>query len=110
MMSAQTSVIKENKKTSCCCAGKDQVRSEGTDRNVPDPDLPLHKLTVVGATCGGCVGKIERALQSVAGVEEARMNLSAGIAFVSGDVATETLVCALKKNWFLGYKNRITRS
>jgi hypothetical protein len=35
MMSKQTTEIKENEKTGgCCCAGKNQHRSEGAERSV----------------------------------------------------------------------------
>jgi len=105
MMSKQTTEIKENEKTGgCCCAGKNQHRSEGAERSVQGNDLPLHTLAVKGATCGGCVEIIERALQSVASVAEARMNLSTGIAIVSGEVAVESLISTLENVGFSAAK------
>jgi Cu+-exporting ATPase len=40
------------------------------------------RLRVEGMTCGGCVARVERALQSVPGVVTARVNLTTGIATV----------------------------
>ena len=104
-MNKQTTEIKENeKKGGCCCAGKNQHQSEGADRSVQSNDSPLHTLAVKGATCGGCVEIIEGSLQSVAGVVEARMNLSTGIAIVSGDVAVESLISTLENVGFSAVK------
>ena len=96
MMVEQTNEIGEKEKSGgCCCSDKVKHQTEKTDRTTQISDLPLHTLVVKGATCGSCVAKIERALQSVAGVEEARMNLSTETAIVSGDVATKSLISAL---------------
>ena len=97
MMSKQTTDInKDGKAGGCCCSGKDQQRDEIANQAVQSNDLPLQKLAVKGASCGGCVGKIERALLSVAGVEEAHMNLSTGVAIVSGDAVMQMLIDALE--------------
>ncbi len=40
------------------------------------------RLRIEGMTCGGCVSRVERALQSVSGVAAARVNLTTGIATV----------------------------
>ena len=40
------------------------------------------RLRIEGMTCGGCVARVERALQSVSGVAAARVNLTTGIATV----------------------------
>jgi Cu+-exporting ATPase len=97
-------LVKNEKVGGCCCADKAQLQAEGSDRSVEGNDFPLHKLIVTGATCGGCASKIERTLQSVAGVEEAHMNLSAGVAVVSGDVTTESLIKALENVGFSASK------
>lgn len=104
-MSKQKIKIEETAKTDgCCCAVKEKVDSDTTERTLQSNDLPLHKLAVVGATCGGCVKKIEQALKSVAGVDDASMNLFAGIAIVSGDVAMSTLIRALEAVGFSATK------
>lgn len=40
------------------------------------------RLRVEGMTCGGCVARVERALQSVPGVAQARVNLSTQLATI----------------------------
>ncbi|MGB3313232.1 MAG: heavy metal translocating P-type ATPase, partial [Albidovulum sp.] len=48
-------------------------------------------FTVEGMSCASCVGRVERALKAVPGVEEAEVNLMAGtarVAFSGTDVAT----------------------
>ncbi len=42
----------------------------------------LVRLRIEGMTCGGCVARVERALQSVAGVAAARVNLTTGLATI----------------------------
>lgn len=104
-MSKQKTEIEETAKIGgCCCAVKEKTDTDTTERNLQSNDLPLHKLAVVGATCGGCVKKIEQALQSVAGVDDASMNLFAGIAIVSGDAAIPTLIRALEAVGFSATK------
>ena len=95
---------KNEKSGGCCCSGK--TRNTGNDlvAETNNTDLPLHVLTVKGASCGGCVGKIERALLSISGVEKAQMNLQTGTAIVSGDVAIETLIRALEDVGFSASK------
>jgi|TARA_R110002074_G_scaffold301789_1_gene473164 copper chaperone CopZ len=97
VMSKQTTEIRKNEKSSgCCCADEGQHRTKKIEQTMKSEDFPLHALAIKGAKCGGCVGKIERALQSVAGVEDARMNLDAGVVIVSGEVSTELLIRALE--------------
>lgn len=42
-------------------------------------------LNVTGMHCGGCTGKVTRALKAVAGVTEAKVSLTAGEAAVQYD-------------------------
>lgn len=71
-------------KNGCCCANQQPsivapiVKDSG--------DLPVQKFKVEGASCGACVGKIERALLTASGVKQARMDLSTGTATVTGTV------------------------
>ncbi|MCY1704050.1 heavy metal translocating P-type ATPase [Deinococcus sp. SL84] len=58
------------------------------------------RLPVEGMTCAACVGRVERALQKVPGVEEAQVNLATEAASVHYDpaaVAPEQLVQAVQK-------------
>lgn len=59
-------------------------------------------LSVRGAKCGGCLSKIEAALQALPGVEQARMNLSNGklrVAWRGPDLANSVAECLTQ----LGY-------
>ena len=61
---------------------------------------PLERLTLVveNMNCGGCMGKVERALKGVEGVKSARANLSArmvGVDAISGRVTPRALIDAL---------------
>ena len=49
-----------------------------------------------GASCAGCVRKIETALSQVAGVEEARVNLADQTLTVTGEVTTDACVAAVE--------------
>ncbi|MDF1644969.1 MAG: heavy metal-associated domain-containing protein [Pseudomonadales bacterium] len=104
MNTKENEKIKNEKSGGCCCSGK--TRNTGNDlvAETNNTDLPLHVLAVNGASCGGCVGKIERALLSIYGVEKAQMNLQTGTAIVSGDVAIETLIRALEDVGFSASK------
>ena len=59
-------------------------------------------LSVRGAKCGGCITKIETALQALPGVTQARMNLSNGKLLVSwtGDLSAKRIASAVSG---LGY-------
>lgn len=46
------------------------------------------KLTVGGMNCGACVNHVTKALQSVAGVQTATVDLAAGSATVQHDETT----------------------
>src|SRR5690606_15939202 len=61
----------------------------------PEPDTPLVSLAITGATCAGCVRKIENALRQVPGVERADVNFGDRTAEVEGRVAPETLIEAV---------------
>jgi Cu+-exporting ATPase len=93
-------VVIENKTSGCCCASKEsQSKLLGSSAN-ENNDLPSQKLIVEGASCGGCVGKIEKALLAVSGVETAKMELSTGIATVSGTAEIQHLIRALESAGF----------
>lgn len=60
-----------------------------------DSDLVTY-LRVNDASCASCVNKIESALNQVAGVEEATMNLAQGTASVLGNTDVNALVRAIE--------------
>jgi len=49
------------------------------------PELLHLSFTVTGLNCAACVQRVEKALSSIAGVHEARVNLASGRAFVTYD-------------------------
>lgn len=53
------------------------------------------RLSIGGMSCAGCVGSVEKALQGVAGVEQASVNFAEHVANVKGDVAPEVLIQAV---------------
>ena len=53
------------------------------------------ELSVAGMTCASCVGRVERALQAVPGVESAAVNLATERATVRGNAAPAALVEAI---------------
>ena len=57
--------------------------------------LPAHMLLIEGMTCASCVSRVEKALQQVAGVSQARVNLGERSALVMGDTDPQQLVAAV---------------
>lgn len=55
-----------------------------------------HRLSIAGMSCAGCVASVEKALQAVTGVQSASVNFAEHTAQVSGDVAAEELITAVK--------------
>jgi Cu+-exporting ATPase len=55
------------------------------------------RLSIAGMACAGCVSAVENALKEVPGVEDAVVNLGERTATVSGEVAAEALIEAVKK-------------
>jgi len=49
--------------------------------SIPERREPI-RLRIEGMTCGGCVARVERALQSVEGVAHARVNLTTQVAVI----------------------------
>ena len=52
-------------------------------------------LDIQGASCAGCVAKIEKSLKAVPGVTSAEMNFADRTATIEGDVASDTLIDAV---------------
>jgi Cu+-exporting ATPase len=64
--------------------------------NRPNPhDTPL-VLHIEGATCAGCVRKIETALRAVPGVRQADMNFATRTATVAGTAGAAELIAAVQ--------------
>jgi len=57
--------------------------------------VPAHMLLIEGMSCASCVSRVEKALQQVAGVSQARVNLGERSALVLGDVEPQSLVAAV---------------
>ncbi|HEK1094020.1 TPA: copper-exporting P-type ATPase CopA [Proteus mirabilis] len=55
------------------------------------------QLLIDGMTCASCVSKVQKALQSVSGVENARVNLAERSALVTGHVNHDDLINAVEK-------------
>ncbi len=64
------------------------------------------ELSIEGMTCASCVGRVERALKAVPGVQQASVNLATERATVQGDATVDaaTLVAAVTK---AGYDARL---
>jgi Au+-exporting ATPase len=81
------------------------VESVGYD--VPAPSIPAVggsvELAIEGMTCASCVGRVERALRAVPGVEEAAVNLATERATVRGSADRAALVTAVEA---VGYEAR----
>ncbi len=54
------------------------------------------RLSISGMMCAGCVSAVEKALQSVAGVTQANVNLAERTAMITGDVDPAAVVKAVK--------------
>ena len=84
----------------CCCASKSSTAATNRSSGGSDSDIPLQRLQVHGATCGGCVRSIEQTLRSVSGVTDACMDLATGVASVVGMVGSNALIEALDRAGF----------
>ncbi len=67
----------------------------------------VHQLLISGMSCASCVSRVQQALQSVPGVEQARVNLAERSALVMGDaVPAGAGAAAVEK---AGYRRRSDR-
>lgn len=57
-------------------------------------------LKVEGMTCGHCQKAVKEALESVAGVQEASVDLEQGIAHVQGQADTQALLAAVQEEGY----------
>lgn len=58
------------------------------------------RLSIAGMMCAGCVSSVEKALSSVAGVENAQVNLAERTALVQGQMQAEALITAVKQSGY----------
>ncbi|MGJ0628115.1 copper-exporting P-type ATPase CopA [Xenorhabdus bovienii] len=65
--------------------------------DTPNNDNDSIQLLLDGMTCASCVSKVQKALQSVDGVENARVNLAERSALVTGIASPNALVDAVIK-------------
>lgn len=79
----------------------DSPRRTGSGADDRMSDRPID-LAVTGMTCAACVGRVERALQDVGGVDRASVNLTTGKARVwaDDDVETTALVAAVRNSGY----------
>ena len=66
-------------------------------------------LTVSGMTCGACVKHVEKAINSIAGVEKVEVDLASGSVKVEGDISQQVneIIAALEED---GYPTKISSS
>jgi Cu+-exporting ATPase len=65
--------------------------------SLPATDDDSIQLLLSGMSCASCVSKVQNALQSVPGVEQARVNLAERSALITGSAAPHALVAAVEK-------------
>ena len=64
-------------------------------------------LTVSGMTCGACVKHVEKAINSIAGVQKVEVDLASGVVKDEGDVSqhVKEMIAALEEE---GYPAQVT--
>ncbi|EOI6869219.1 copper-exporting P-type ATPase CopA [Yersinia enterocolitica] len=85
-------------------AASSTIPAATTDIKNTQPSQPLAEpadndsvqLLLTGMSCASCVSKVQNALQSVDGVEAARVNLAERSALVTGHPSNEALIAAVK--------------
>jgi copper chaperone CopZ len=60
----------------------------------------MFELKVEGATCGGCVSSIEKAVSQLAGVDSVKFNLETKLAEIEGTVAQSDVIDAIEMAGF----------
>lgn len=65
--------------------------------SLPAADDDSIQLLLSGMSCASCVSKVQNALQSVPGVEQARVNLAERSALITGSAASQALIAAVEK-------------
>lgn len=60
----------------------------------------MTELKIDGMTCGHCTAAVKKALERVAGVESAQVDLATGRAQVAGNAAAASLVAAVQNEGY----------
>ncbi|OEC90615.1 heavy metal translocating P-type ATPase [Acinetobacter sp. YK3] len=74
-----------------------QVLIQAIERTGYDVPANTVELSIEGMTCASCVSRVEKALNSVAGVKTANVNLATERATVNGTASIESLIAAIDK-------------
>ncbi|HDL7360069.1 TPA: copper-exporting P-type ATPase CopA [Yersinia enterocolitica] len=78
-------------------AATTDIKNTQPSQPVAEPaDNDSVQLLLTGMSCASCVSKVQNALQSVDGVEVARVNLAERSALVTGHHSNEALIAAVK--------------
>ncbi|HDM8434413.1 copper-exporting P-type ATPase CopA [Yersinia enterocolitica] len=78
-------------------AATTDIKNTQPSQPVAEPaDNDSVQLLLTGMSCASCVSKVQNALQSVDGVEVARVNLAERSALVTGHPSNEALIAAVK--------------
>ena len=69
--------------------------------------MEIVNLTVSGMTCGACVKHVEKAINSIAGVEKVEVDLASGSVKVEGDISQQVneIIAALEEDGYLAKVN-----
>ncbi len=59
-------------------------------------EASIHRLSISGMSCAGCVAAVEDVLRAVEGVDEASVNFAEHTAVINGPVSADSLVSAIK--------------
>lgn len=73
-------------------------------------ELPTITLGIEGMTCASCVGRVEKALERVDGVQRASVNLATTRATITGLAATDTLLEAVRQAGYDAHEENTERS
>ncbi|CNL41157.1 copper-exporting P-type ATPase CopA [Yersinia proxima] len=78
-------------------AAPNDIKNTQPDQPIAEPaDNDSVQLLLTGMSCASCVSKVQHALESVDGVEVARVNLAERSALVTGHPSNEALIAAVK--------------
>ncbi|HDL8470839.1 TPA: copper-exporting P-type ATPase CopA [Yersinia enterocolitica] len=82
-------------------AATTDIKNTQPSQPVAEPaDNDSVQLLLTGMSCASCVSKVQNALQSVDGVEVARVNLAERSALVTGHPNNEALIAAVKNTGY----------
>ncbi len=75
------------------------MSKENSTQNQDNPEAEV-RLSILGMRCAGCIGAVETALNSVAGVTSVEVNFADHSAIVKGDVDPELMKKSLKDSGY----------